>query len=185
MVCYDKSKLVKVGQLTNIWHVKPGIQIMQVCIMPVIFMFAYPHFFYLMGTYPCLPQGIISTTCTIILVWRNDRKLKLTFMFLELNSLWQGLTHWCRVTNICISKLTIIGSDNGLPSGRCQAIIWTSAGILLIRTLGTNFSVILSEILTFSFREMHLKMSAKQWRFCLNLNVLNFRCRSCTYMGLH
>ena len=53
------------------------------------------------------------------------------------------LTHWGRVTHIYVSKLTIIGSDNGLSPGRRQAIIWTNAGILLIRTLVTNFSEIL------------------------------------------
>ena len=51
------------------------------------------------------------------------------------------LTQWGRMTHICVSKLTIIGSDNGLSPGRCQAIIWTNAGLLLIRPLGTNFSV--------------------------------------------
>ena len=34
------------------------------------------------------------------------------------------LTHWSWMTHICVSKLTIIGSDNGLPPGRRQAIIW-------------------------------------------------------------
>ena len=58
----------------------------------------------------------------------------------------EHLTHWGRVTHICVSKLTIIGSDNGLSPGRRQAIIWTNAGILLIRTLGTNFSEILGKI---------------------------------------
>ena len=29
---------------------------------------------------------------------------------------WMLLTHWGRVTHICISKLTIIGSDNGLSA---------------------------------------------------------------------
>ena len=53
------------------------------------------------------------------------------------------LTHWGRVTHICISNLTIIGSDNGLSPGRCQAIIWTNAGILLIGPLGTHLSEIL------------------------------------------
>ena len=48
--------------------------------------------------------------------------------------------------HICVSKLAIIGSDNGLLPGRRQAIIWTSAGILLIRPLGTNFGEILIEI---------------------------------------
>ena len=83
------------------------------------------------------------------------------------------LTHWCRVTHICVSRITNIGSDNGLSPGRRQAIIWTNVGILLIRTLGTNFSEILSEIHTFSFKKMHLKMSSAKWRpFCLGLNVL-------------
>ena len=54
------------------------------------------------------------------------------------------LTHWGRVTHICFIKLIIIGSDNGLSPGRRQAIIWTSARILLIGTLGTNVSEILS-----------------------------------------
>ena len=74
------------------------------------------------------------------------------------------LTHWGRVTHICVSKLTIIGSDNGLSPGRRQAIIWTNAGIWLIRTLGTNFSEILGEIHSFSFSKMHLKMSSAKWR---------------------
>ena len=56
------------------------------------------------------------------------------------------LTHWGWVTHICVSKLTIIGSDNGLSPERRQANIWTNAGILLVGTLGTNFSEILSEI---------------------------------------
>ena len=59
------------------------------------------------------------------------------------------LTHWGRVTHICVSKLTIIGSDNGLSPGRRQAIIWTNAGLLVIGPLATKFSEILIEILTF------------------------------------
>ena len=77
------------------------------------------------------------------------------------------------MTHICVGKLTIIGSDNGLSPGRRQAIIWTNAGILLIGPLGTNFSEISIEIHTFSVKEMHLKISSGKWRpFCLGLNVL-------------
>ena len=84
-----------------------------------------------------------------------------------------GLTHWGRVTYICVSRLTITGSDNGLSPGRRQAIIWTSAGILLIGPLGTNFSENLIKILTFSYTKMRLKVSSVKWRpFCLGLNVL-------------
>ena len=74
---------------------------------------------------------------------------------------------------MCVSKLTNIGSDNGLSPGRRQAIISTNAGILLIGPLGTNFSENSIGIQTFSFRKMPLKMSSAKWRpFCLGLNVL-------------
>ena len=76
--------------------------------------------------------------------------------------------------HIYISKLTIIGPDNGLSPGWCQAIIWTNAGILLIQTLGTNLSEIFSEIHIFSFNKMHFKMSSVKWQqFCLSLNVIS------------
>ena len=89
-------------------------------------------------------------------------------------SVMLSLTHWGRVKHICVSKLTIIGSDNGLLPGRRQAIIWTNAGILLIGPLRTNFSEIFIEIHEFSFNKMHFKMSSGKWEpFCLGLNVLN------------
>ena len=76
------------------------------------------------------------------------------------------------MTHICVGKLTIIGSDNGLSPERRQAIIWTNAGILLIGPLGTNFSEILIEIQTFSLKKIRLKMSsAKCCSFRLGLNV--------------
>ena len=84
------------------------------------------------------------------------------------------LTHRGRVTHICVSKLTIIGSGNGLSPDRRQPIIWTNAGILLIGPLGTNFSDMSIEILIFSFKKMRLKVSsAKRRPFFLGLNVLN------------
>ena len=52
---------------------------------------------------------------------------------------YSRLTHWGRVTHICVGKLTNLGSDNGLSPGRRQAIIWTNVGITLIGPLGTNF----------------------------------------------
>ena len=77
------------------------------------------------------------------------------------------------MTHICVRKQTILGSYNGLSPDRRQAIIWTNAGLLLIGPLGTNFSEILIEILTFSFKKMRLKVSsAKRRPFCLGLNVL-------------
>ena len=84
------------------------------------------------------------------------------------------LIHWGWVTHISVSKLNIFGPDNGLSRGRRQAIIRTNAGILLIQTLGTIFIEILSEIYTFPFKKMHLKMPSAKWRqFCHGLNGLN------------
>ena len=127
------------------------------------------------------------------MLWRNHEALyqrqQWTVQMLKNNVRYQSahctkihahnihwLTHWGRVTHICVSKLTIIGPDNGLSPGRRQAIIWTNTGILLIGPLGTNFSENLSGIQTFSFKKMPLKMSSGKWRpSCLGLNVLNIR----------
>ena len=91
-------------------------------------------------------------------------------------SAWQynsAITHWGRVTHKCVSKPSILGSDNGLLPGRRQAIAWTNVGILLIGPLGTNFSEMLIKIHAFLFKKIHLKMSSGKWRpFCLDLNVL-------------
>ena len=74
---------------------------------------------------------------------------------------------------ICISKLTIIGSNNGLLAGRGQAIIWTNAGILLVEALWTSFSEILIEIHTFLLKKMQLERSSEKWQpFWLSFNVI-------------
>ena len=89
------------------------------------------------------------------------------------------LIHWGRVTHICIVKLTIIGSDNGLSPGRHQAITGTNVGILLIGPLGTNFREMLIKTHIFSFMKIHLKKSSGKWRpFCLSLNVLTITATS-------
>ena len=82
----------------------------------------------------------------------------------NLHCCYNLLTHWGRVTHICVGKLTSIVSDNGMSPGRRQAIIWNIAGIMLMGPLGTNFSEILIGIETFSFTKMHLKMSSAKWR---------------------
>ena len=64
-----------------------------------------------------------------------------------------SITHWGRVTYTCVSKLAIIGSNNGLSPGRRQAIFWSNAGIVLIGRLGTNCGEILIEVHAVSFKE--------------------------------
>ena len=104
------------------------------------------------------------------MVSSKHRKLEYNHIILTHSNF---LTHWGRVTHICVGNLTNIDSDNGLSPGRRQAIIWPNAGLLLIGPLGTNFNEILIEILTFSFKKMRLKVSsAKRRPFCLGLNEL-------------
>ena len=76
------------------------------------------------------------------------------------------LTHWGQVSHICVSKLTISGSDNGFSPGRRLAIIWTNAGIWLIGPLRTISSGILIVLYIFSCKKMHWKMlSGNVWPF--------------------
>ena len=64
-------------------------------------------------------------------------------------------------------KLTVIGSDDGLSPRRRQAIIWTNAGILLIRPLGKKQWILIE-------KEKAFEMFVAKWRpFCLGVNVLN------------
>ena len=117
-------------------------------------------------------------------IWWRHHGCALTYCFLldiDLSTLTKYSTHWGRVMHICVSKLTIICSDNGLSPGRRQAIIWTNAGILLNGPLGTNFNEIVIAIQTFSVKKMHLKMSSGKWRpLCLGLIVLTIKCVSVT-----
>ena len=66
------------------------------------------------------------------------------------------------MTHTCITKLTIIGSDNGLSPGRRQAIVWTNAGILLIccltapsHCLNQCWLIISEAPVTFILRQFH------------------------------
>ena len=124
------------------------------------------------------PHRVLAHKWPGIPVWLLSLHVSIFVCLLYLNWCLLGpfhnvLTHWGRVTHICVGKLTIIGSDNDLSPGRRQPIIWTNAGILLIRPLGTNISELLSGNHTFSVK-MHSEMSSAKWRpFCLSLNVLS------------
>ena len=86
------------------------------------------------------------------------------------------LTHWGRVTHICVSTQTIIGSDNGLLPGWRQAIIWTNAGILLIGPLGTNFGEMLIKIHIFLSRKSIWNVIWKKVAILSRPQCLRFWC---------
>ena len=89
-----------------------------------------------------LEREVAYDTCTR-LVWKTHIKRFIMTKVEAWHNVIAWLTHWGWVTHICVGNLTIIGSNNALSPRRRQAIIWTSAGILLIGPLGTNFSEIL------------------------------------------
>ena len=133
-----------------------------------------------MGSSPDWNRQTLMTQWTQQDVWRENDLFRLCSALIEIHMThWKSvswlinLTHWGRVAHICISKLTIICSDNGLSPVRRQAIIWTNAEILLNEPIRTNFSEILIETRIFSFKTISFKMSSGKRRpFCLGRNVL-------------
>ena len=92
------------------------------------------------------------------IIWTNDGMVKL------IEAEWRCM--------ICVRKLSIIGSDNGLSPGRRQVIIWPNDGILSIGPLGTNFSKISIKILTFQFKKLHLKITTiVSWPQCVYIYI--------------
>ena len=106
-----------------------------------------------------------------IFVWNWSNAMDIWSTQRILMACW--LTHWGRVTHICISQIIIIGSESGLSPDWRQAIIQNNDGILLFGPLGRNFSEISVEIYSFSFENMPLKASGKWRPSCLGLNILS------------
>ena len=132
---------------------------------------------YMRNSRMCHSSYLDTAMVYIITFWHSSYTSVYVIMFFVHNpapNKCYSITHWGRVTHICVCKLIIIGSDNGLSPGRRQAIIWTIAGIFLIGPLGKNFSEIWTKIQNFSFMKMRLKMSSGKWRpFRLGLCVIS------------
>ena len=65
-------------------------------------------------------------------------------------------TRWRMCTSV---NYVIIGSDNDVSPVRRQTIIWTNAGLLLIRPGGRNSMEIAIKIEMSSLKNLHLNMS--------------------------
>ena len=115
-------------------------------------------------TYPfpnCNEATVLYVPLLKLLIWYEDDRLVPTLALFI-------LTHWVRVTHINVSKLTIIGSNTYLLSGRRKAIILSNTGILLIESLGTNFSDILIAIQAYSFEQNALGNVIDEMAFILS-----------------
>ena len=93
------------------------------------------------------------------------------------------LTHSDRVTHICASKLIIIGSKNGLSPDRCQAIIWSSAGISLFWPNG-NFSEILIEIYRFLLNKVLFYFVNVARKLAVIMHFVSVTLCECWILGL-
>ena len=104
-------------------------------------------------------------------IWEWEGRLTLhkgggsrSFMTMTMTIWWPRSGVWIYqivtgVTSVVgVPSTHLVGSDNGLPPGRRQAIIWTNAGILLMGPLGTNFSEIITKVYIFWFKKMYLKL---------------------------
>ena len=65
-------------------------------------------------------------------LWRHCNVAKFLYASLPLHQ-------WVRVAIYASVNLAIIGLDNGLSPVLLQTMIWTNAGLLVIRPMGTHF----------------------------------------------
>ena len=66
------------------------------------------------------------------------------------------MTHM-NISHVSVNKAITV-SDNGLVPNRRQAIIWTNAGLLLIKSLNTNLNFIQTTMIL--YKKMHFKKMA-------------------------
>ena len=110
----------------------------------------------------------------IVYWWRRARSFS-WLLSVNCMCLWANhLTHWGRVTHICVSELT------NHHWFRQWLVAWPAPSHYLNQcwnivnwTIGNKFQWNINRNDTFSFKKIHLKMLPGKWRpFCLGLNVL-------------
>ena len=73
------------------------------------------------------------TRFLLVLLYLHDRaQFDIIVYNIQMYFASAELTHWSRVTQICVGNLIFIGSDISLSPGRRQATVWANAGMLLI-----------------------------------------------------
>ena len=90
--------------------------------------YSFVSVFFLLAHMGVIPKQKVTIYYTYILYVKNDFQHQLQIK----------LTHSRRLTHICVTKLTMISSDNGLSPCQHQTILWTNAWILLTAPLWTT-----------------------------------------------
>ena len=99
------------------------------------------------------------------IIWTNAGLLSVGLLGTNCSEI---LTHWGRVTHICVISLIIIGSDNGLLPGRRQAIIWTNAGILFFFFFFSTKLYFTSFIHSYTFWQYIINIVLRRITLCIN-----------------
>ena len=71
----------------------------------------------------CWGLVLLDPFCQCYCMYTGTRTITMLTHCENNNPQWCGFNHWGRVTHICVGKLTIIGSDNGLSPEQRQVII--------------------------------------------------------------
>ena len=125
-----------------------------------IYMIYSPIFFRVSPLVPIdyIPHSMHRVVCYFVLQWLWNQTFR--YKVIAIDSSLPSAAYMCQ-------WIGGIGSNNGLAPKKAPTIIWTSAGLLSIRPLGTNFHEILIKIQNFLFTKMHLKTSSAKWQpFC-------------------
>ena len=103
---------------------------------------------------------VFVTTDFFFHMSHNDKILIIKHVFIavwRISSLgplcWQVLTHWGRVTHICVSQLTIIGSDNGLVAWPAPSHYLNQCWNIVNKTLRNKLQWIFSRNYNISIQE--------------------------------
>ena len=143
--CFPKGWNETVGYFSHQWGITPLKEILWLANFEELFKMVevIPHCKHIRGNLKHLElsackQGLIYTAIPwLLMAWglmEPRHQQSWYWLVLEYSSLRTRRVNSLGLSDSYtnISNLTIIGSDNALSPGQCQATIWTNAGILLI-----------------------------------------------------
>ena len=100
----------------------------------------------------CSKFGMENDYCSV----KNQINVSVTFVIIS-------LTHWGRMTHICVGKLTIIGSDNGLSPGRLMYGTGTCIWDMCPERLNTPNNRVYQRNIRPPIAKIHIKRKVVLW----------------------
>ena len=122
---HDISRALGIGQyISSLYNVCGVILVIKKAIPSILFVFVQSPWSNMHST-QVLPTMLLVSLSKANIQWvqnflRSNDSFSQRTISIRVSKDWR-LTHWCRVTHICIGYLTITGSDNDLSPVRRQA----------------------------------------------------------------